>query len=849
MLIAHIATRRLLWKEFRQIWPLVISTAAIWLLLHLQNLFVVSGSMQRNMLSGLLIGLPGIFAVGVGALLVGQEKELRTIGWFCSLPVFWRDVVRSKLAVGLMGLTAMWLVSMALAYPFSLLIGAQGLPADATYAEFATYPLHSLYLMLAGLALAWRTQSSLLSLALLIPVALLPLSASWLVSYVAAQIASSQAAIALDFSIRWVQQPVYLIPCQLIGCLLALYLGQRWGRAALGPAVAKGGSRSIEGFPLKPLGKVYPQKSALIWQFAAQSRMMLGIVVTLLLVGLGLFVSSAYLGTYQGSGLANSQQTLWGGALAFWGGVCFILALSWLAVSIFQSDGAHRRILFLADRGVSPVTVWWTRHAIPLSLFLFSFIICFWVVAAAMQGNAMAGDSANYSDAIQSGLFPTIVLVVVIYCVSQWVGQLFSSPVIASLAGPALSLVALAYVAFCVNTVGTSFWLVGLAVLMPLATTLMLTRRWMDQRFDFQYWMTNAFSLITFLVLPWIPFLIAMATTRSMSRETMAALAAVRHSQQPSMNQPMELMLQLDDEQIPPPWAVLQSTNFEGTLSQNDDATQGGLTQSLKPGEKAAQLTAAQKTQRALELLRLQLDSGQPIRLNPQVIAFFKSELLYARNQSNQESQSATYSDLVNLAIQAVENARQSPFLQDQEQADRLEIVLVYELAHNEGRRLLTPECLVRAASVLGDKPSRDAARRLAVAWYQILGPKYQSIQDLIRGSYTLTKRLVAERQFGRGTELLWKLANSPSQDTTELRRQLAEEFQLPPINFGIGAAQDFCRADNWDTFCFEGRESYRSGIGAQWNAQWEQQAQLLKQQVDARLDSPESESAGKENP
>ena len=50
-------------------------------------------------------------AVGAGALLVGQEKELRTLQWLASLPIAASSIVRVKLGAGLAGLLLLWLFS------------------------------------------------------------------------------------------------------------------------------------------------------------------------------------------------------------------------------------------------------------------------------------------------------------------------------------------------------------------------------------------------------------------------------------------------------------------------------------------------------------------------------------------------------------------------------------------------------------------------------------------------------------------------------------------------------------------------------------------------------------------
>ena len=90
----------------------------------------------------------------------------------------------------------------------------------------------------------------------------------------------------------------------------------------------------------------------LIWQFVRQNQTVLMGIAAMLLVALGLLITTP--------SLDSGRPVL----AAFFG----LLAASWLGVLAFQGDGVQDRIRFLAERGVSPAKIWWTRHAPPLSL-------------------------------------------------------------------------------------------------------------------------------------------------------------------------------------------------------------------------------------------------------------------------------------------------------------------------------------------------------------------------------------------------------------------------------------------------------------------------------------------------
>ena len=108
------AMRRLFWKEFQQLTPLLGVLLAMGLGLHLVLLFIPGWAELPGRFSVVVYGLPTLFAVGAGALLIGQEKELGTLDWLQSLPVAPRDIVRVKLYAALLGLACTWSGSLLL---------------------------------------------------------------------------------------------------------------------------------------------------------------------------------------------------------------------------------------------------------------------------------------------------------------------------------------------------------------------------------------------------------------------------------------------------------------------------------------------------------------------------------------------------------------------------------------------------------------------------------------------------------------------------------------------------------------------------------------------------------------
>ena len=105
-----LALRYLCWKEVRQVLPLVWMQLGLGLCLQLLFLLHPNRMFVPRFL--VFAGMPSLFAVGAGVLLVGQEKERRTLDWLRSLPIAARDLVAVKLATGLVALIAVWCLNM-----------------------------------------------------------------------------------------------------------------------------------------------------------------------------------------------------------------------------------------------------------------------------------------------------------------------------------------------------------------------------------------------------------------------------------------------------------------------------------------------------------------------------------------------------------------------------------------------------------------------------------------------------------------------------------------------------------------------------------------------------------------
>ena len=171
------AHRALIWKELRQLLPLV------YMLLGVTLALLILGSIVSSMMPGasvstaaMLLTMPAFFAAGAGAILIGQEKESQTMQWVTSLPIDSKQIFRTKLLVSVAGLSAMWLI----ASPCLLL-------SDVMYSQFSrslfpdpfllslgVWIVHSVYLTLCGIYSSWRCKNVFTGLMLSLALACIP---------------------------------------------------------------------------------------------------------------------------------------------------------------------------------------------------------------------------------------------------------------------------------------------------------------------------------------------------------------------------------------------------------------------------------------------------------------------------------------------------------------------------------------------------------------------------------------------------------------------------------------------------------------------------------------------------
>jgi hypothetical protein len=153
------------------------------------------------------------------------------------------------------------------------------------------------------------------------------------------------------------------------------------------------------------------------------------------------------------------------------------LGFSWLGVFVFQGDGSGGRVRFLAERGVSPATVYFGRHALPLAI---AATCLFFYFLVASRRVALEGQDPMRS--AMPSLLTVTLLALLIYSVSQWTSQLFRTLVLAVIVSPVIAILGAAWFVFSAFECEVPLWMLFAVSCLPLVATYGMMQRYIDGR-------------------------------------------------------------------------------------------------------------------------------------------------------------------------------------------------------------------------------------------------------------------------------------------------------------------------------------------------------------------------------
>jgi hypothetical protein len=817
----------LFWKETRQILPLVWLQLGLGIVLQLLIMLNRQSPFTPQLL--VIMVMPSLFALGVGAILVGQEREQRTLDWLRWMPIAPRDILRMKLIVGLVSLVVVWCLNLLVMVVFVLPQQSwRGMTAMDSMGFFDTgweyhWPLQSLFLLAAGFATAWLFRSSLVSVLALIPLA----SLQSLLILMILGLLERTTSDGLQ-RIHWTP---WIIGGTLVAFTLVLVvIGWRVGLRRLGAEPHGEQQRAWRLFFRNPwdatpvwTGPAHSVGSMLVWQFLHQHRTPLLGIAAMMAGALVLIAAGGPVGAARGYGTFMAATSL------------ILLVTSWLGVLAFQGDALHERIRFLAERGVSPGKVWATRHVVPLSLLtvvLVAVLALLGRTSGSLDVAPLLGRTSGSLDVAPNfSSSPPVVLMMVFvlfftYGISQFVGQIFRSATIAAIAAPVVAWTLLFYSGFLFTQVRASYWLLAIFVFMPWLATWIMMSRWMDGRLGWGFLGTHTSLLAVGMLLPLGPAVMVIVSQPTMPAEVRRQLTeeAERYQREYGVwafSEPQELV----------PWT--RDPNSDEPLPENR------LIEGQIIRERWRNLLGSE-----LEPLAMPA-SRRPVRFTPQWPRFLFGEATLARQalerDADSELQLQRYRETMDLIDTLIDRLRRSWRLFEQDGADLIEIWLVRELMRPDTRQHLGDELYGRLVRSLGDDTGRNAARRRAMvlSWARYrnslrtrspanqLGG-YGWIGEGGSGLYAVSPYSRRRAADYLAWLMLQRLERHEGWDRDTQIQELAKYWDVPEMVYGIGLGGEFMRADDVHRFAMPVEGMSRSAPGSQWHAGWERVAKEL---------------------
>jgi len=793
---------RLVWKEIRQGFPLLAVLLGVELLLHTLMVLGAGNADVREAHLLIMVLMPSLFAVGAGAILISQDKEQRTIGWLNSLPIAARTILRAKFSVGIGGLAIVWLASIVMTLLFdsssfsNMRKSNEGLPN-------VIWPLNSIFLLLLGFATAWRWNSVLVALVMILPLAMFPTVVCLIECEIRADLFSLR-----DFLPDGLVAINYLLAISLSG-----WFAWRFGDAYL---TAKDSDRrwsqrwpSVDFRTLRQSSLPKTTQGltpTLVWQFAWQNRMIPIAILALIAIPV-LAVLLHFSGTKPDDWLFLPSVACW-------------LIASWLGASVFQSDTLQSRIRFMAERGVAPNAIWWTRQIIPASLFALAamiLVLFVWLVPTASISN---GPSPSNSIPL---IALAVTLVIAFYAAGQWYGQLFRSPIVSLVTVPAAMGLVVGYSFFAVTALGSTIWLLLISLSIAFVATRVMMHPWMDGRTDMRYWLGHAGFLSVAVVLPAVPYLITAATYPSMPGSANREFVSLARSLRGRRVEPMELVFS-EPKQLDLPMEDLAMEDL--AMGGNELSAATPVAPIVSAEIDKIELGFVDQVKARIETIEIQLSkTSGPLKFS-RATHLVAAEAMLTRLNLDETPNDPTFLDRyrksMQLLDQIVKRMRLSWRLVDQDAADRMECFLLDQVQSKGSRELLGNELYSSIVRSLADRDGRMQSRKRAIvlSWSDAMTsnqpntlggfafPKTTKLSGSLRATLAENRRV---------SQLAWLLMQYlESKDSSEADRRYAALC----VAWGQNASRRRTQA------CLSLNQLWR--VGETWLGDWEARAQEL---------------------
>ncbi len=825
--------RGLIWKDFRQLLPLISVLIAVGAAL---TLFWQLSPNQYGEIAQygryVPLGLPALFSVGAAAITVGQEREQKTMDWLASMPVSPQRLIRAKFLVCLAALGFMWIGCWGLikievmmgafpkgfALPFLPNLNQESLATELTAILF--WHLHSVYVLVCGFYTSWRIKHTFAGLISIVPLAFAPFIVvqigdslrqgfgggvhvtPWVSDLLS--LAVTVGAIAVVGFFAWNSAKRVLLP--------AKEKKQSSDASAISPYAVFSqfgdSPRPVPGQPFRFLAL------AMLRQSFGHNRLALAGILFMVL--LGVIGCTADRVLFEWIRRGGNIAMIWIGCF----GVCC------LGVFAFSGDGKAERLRFFSDRGVSPATIWFGRHSLAVAVLSIASVL---YLVIGMISQSIERESEYYFRV--PPLF--LVLVAAMYCynISQWVGQVFRALPISLILAPVLTAVSLFAAGAMMtqggfNSVHAAIVVVGAIVwfFLPLLATLLAMRRFTDGMVGFRLIEKSLPVLILFIAMPMVPITFRYFSyprisddQRALLNQQTESMASPNFGSVVSYNYPIGgtnqvAALTLDDEQtdVAQKSLAYDARDFSASHVMNisgADSSPGGFTLHAETFQAAVALVAY-------------------------------AQMRFEHSPENGRDP-AELSEWVKVMTQMASGLRKFPRLTEQAYADTTEAWLADVLAM-DAYQPHTGTPIARAAmKQLADKQGRYAGRKKAVLtswseWYAQKGKENSSGEfgGYSMHNWTGTHRdplgqwLFGDDMIDSITINLLELLDAEAQGSSSLhqRRSLHSLVVGNYGKFEHGPYSDRARRDGASQAILLDHDVWTQYPATQWYAAWEKE-------------------------
>ena len=793
----------LIWKETRQVIPLVLMLVGVAVFLVVVWALADSPTNSLGDVGHFLpLALPALYAAGAGAILIGQEKESRTLLWFTSLPIPPSRIFLVKLCVAFAGLMVMWLCCLLLAMAADMMGLSRGVvqgpSAEESMAGSLYWFVQSVFVLCCGFYTGWKFKQTFTSLVAIVPFAVVP--------YVVAQFI---APMVLEQRYQTSAYESWILNlATLVGIAVVGWLAYRAAMHELSPSepeiVSASPPTSLHAW--RPAASVPAPTSpfrfslsSLVWQSIHHNGWFLTTVALAVILG------SACMGLAGDWEAAKSDIPL----IPF-GIITGVLAVSWLGVFAFNGDGSALRMRFLAERGVSPTLAWMGRHAIGISIMSLGVLIYF-----ACSYRTMSWTSAYRQP--KPGIPSTLMVACVfwtVYSVSQWTSQWIRTIAASAVLAPVFSsLVAYWFVTTSIEQ-DAPFWLLLVCSAIPMLATWMMMRHYMDSNRTWPIWTTSIMTAGLLAILPTLPFAIEVAKFPGITLATRARLFA-------------------DANDIPalvvPAQSMMRGASVIDPLRNDTGLSVESVVKLLDAQDHSPKVFFAAGNFDAKQ--HVPLHSDQFILLDSRANADFAKVRLI--DSPDDERLIQEFGEWIDAQVHIAARLRLSNRWLDQSEADAVEIWLTQAMHSPALTPLLDREFAKRAITYLADQTARTEARRRAVlvSWRDRkpsdLGgydPSYWFVQTSLTKQNALKGKLI-DRLVDASLRLIE--AGESGADTEPSRREMHHILVSPTVAFDDGPYSDQARASAFsgDTMNNGTDQFY---VAHQWYGPWEVDAKRL---------------------